>query len=168
MATSNTRQYRRLPSQLGAKAQKVGRPPWSDRRFAITWLLAPIIGVLLAFLIAVAVTAMGKMAQGTPRFYLVALSYTYLLASLMCMPAYAIGVGGYWWMTRNAEEKRIGYLWWIPVFSALWGWFPSVLFPQGGDVGMGKLFVMMAGTVFVLSLIWILVVRAVLYIWKKV
>ncbi len=65
-----------------------------DRRAALWLLSVPLLAALVAFAIAVIATLMGEMAQGSPRFYAAALSFSTLLLSVMLLPAYLLSLAG--------------------------------------------------------------------------
>jgi len=144
-------------------------PRWSltDRGAALAILALPFALAALAFLLAVITTAMGEMAQGTLRFYLAAFSYWYLMTCLMCLPAYAIGYGWYWWKTKSSDADLAKPLLWLPLLAAAFVWFPAVLFPQLTGQGRVQVFLLLAGASLLVGYLWVAFVRFILRVWRK-
>ncbi len=138
----------------------------ATRSASLAILSLPFALTALAFLLAVITTAMGEMARGTFRFYVAAFSYSYLVVCLMCLPAYAISYGWYWWRTKNSKTDLDKPLLWMPVIAAAFVWFPYVLFPLNG-MGRMEIFLVLAGANLVFGYLWIAVVRFILRIWRK-
>lgn len=134
---------------------------WSltTRRAALAILSLPFALAVLAFMLAVITTAMGEMTQGTPRFYFAALSYSYLIACLMCLPAYAISYGWYWWKTRGYDADLGKPLLWMPLIAAAFVWFPAVLFPQLAGTERMQVFLLLAGSSLVVGYLWMAIVH---------
>ena len=160
--------YRQMHAPPFGSATPVPRWSLTDRGAALAILSLPFALAALAFLLAVITTAMGEMAQGTLRFYLAAFSYSYLMACLMCLPAYAIGYGWYWWNTKGGDVDLGKPLLWMPLIAAAFVWFPAVLFPQLTGTGRVQVFLLLAGASLVVGYLWVAVVRFILRVWRKV
>jgi len=166
--TETMKPYRQMHAPPFGSATPAPRWSLTDRGAALAILSLPFALAALAFLLAVITTTMGEMAQGTLRFYLAAFSYSYLMACLMCLPAYAIGYGWYWWKTKGGDADLGKPLLWMPLIAAAFVWFPAVLFPQLTGTGRVQVFLLLAGASLVVGYLWVAVVRFILRVWRKV
>lgn len=162
------RPYRQMHAPPFGSATPAPRWSLTDRSAALAILSLPFALAALAFLMAVITTAMGEMAQGTLRFYFAAVSYLYLVAFLMCCPAYAIGYGWYWWKTKGGDADLGKPLLWMPLIAAAFVWFPAVLFQQLTGTSKVKVFLLLAGASLVVGYLWVAVVRFILRVWRQV
>ncbi|NIF27681.1 hypothetical protein F3J44_15025 [Pantoea sp. Tr-811] len=151
-----------------------GQRAVADRRVAL-WLLAvPLMGVLIAFAIAVVATAMGEMPKGSPRFYAAALSFSALLLSVMLLPAYLLSLGWFAWWTRGGDLRRLRLgLWIAPLVALLFAWFPATLFPGLKPLGQEAIdplrIYLLAGMLsLVLGYAWSVIVFVILRYWRNV
>ena len=129
----------------------------------LLWL-GPVLAVAGAFVFGVLVQALGLVGaakHGGLLGNLGGMALTVLIAGLLCMPGYVIGVIWYGWQTRSKEEHSAANssLWAIPFVSLTMCWMPAVLIPKL-DVGVR---VQVAGFTVLLMLLfgylWVLVVR---------
>jgi len=145
-----------------------------DRRAALWLLLVPLLGALLAFVIAVAATMMGEMAEGSPRFYAAALSFSVLLFSVILLPAYLLSVGWYAWWTHGADHRRLRLgLWLVPLVALLVAWFPVTLVPGLKPLGQDtidplRMYLLAGALTLILGYAWSLIVFVILRFWRDV
>lgn len=145
----------------------------SDRTAALALLSAPFTIALIAFVLAVLTTVLGEMDKGSARFYTAAFSYTFLISSVMALPAYLAGYGWYWWWTKDRDDRIATGLWIAPLVATLFAWFPATLFPAPGKLGDPavnpfQIYLLMAALTLVFGYIWALVVRVILRLWRKI
>ena len=151
-----------------------GMSGMDDRRAALRLLLVPLVGALIAFAFAVAATAMGEMAEGSPRFYAAAFSYSLLLLSVMLLPAYLLSLGWYAWWTRAGEAHRLlRGLWLAPLVAVLLAWFPATLFPGLKPLGQDAIdplrtYLLAGSGTLLLGYGWSAVVFVILRYWRNV
>jgi len=130
-------------------------------------LALPIALAALGFALSVATTVMGEMAKGSPRFYTAALSFTYLMACVIFLPAYTGAYGWFWWRTKAQGADIVKSLWLMPLVASALIWFPSLLLPHESAVSKLQLyFFLVAGTLLV-GYAWVAVARLILYFWRK-
>ncbi|WDM58754.1 hypothetical protein K4A76_20295 [Pseudomonas sp. NEEL19] len=145
-----------------------------DRRAALWLLSVPLWVALVAFTIAVAATLMGEMAEGSPRFYIAALSFSALLLSVMLLPAYLLSLGWFAWWTRDGDQRRLRRgLWLAPLVALLFAWFPATLAPGLQPLGQDAMdplrtYLLVGILVLLLGYAWSAIVSVVLRYWRDV
>ncbi|ADR62046.1 MULTISPECIES: hypothetical protein [Pseudomonas] len=159
---------------LPPPAVKPGFRAVGDRRAALWLLSVPLLVALVAFTIAVVATLMGEMAQGSPRFYAAALSFSALLLSVMLLPAYLLSLGWYAWWTRGGDHRqlRLG-LWLAPLVALLFAWFPATLVPGLQPLGQDAMdplrtYLLAGILVMLLGYAWSSIVFVILRYWRDV
>lgn len=145
----------------------------TDRSAALLLLAGPFVIALIAFVLAVVVTMLGEMESGSMRFYTAAFSYSFLISSVMTLPAYLIGYGWYFWWSKAAVSRITTGLWILPLVAALAAWFPATLFPapsklDSAGINSFQVYLMMAALTLTLGYLWAAVVRVVLRVWRKI
>lgn len=140
----------------------------SDRGAALALLAIPFGLALIAFFLSVGTTAMGEMVKGSARFYIAAFSYTFLMSSLIVLPAYMLAYGWYWWRTKPTDTNLVKALWMMPLIAAALVWFPAGFIPQGLAIDKFKVYLLLAGCTVVLGYAWIGVVRSILRFWRNI
>lgn len=147
---------------------RVSSSPISDRGAALALLAFPMGLALLAFILSVGTTAMGEMAKGSVRFYTAAFAYTFLMSSLMGLPAYIASYGWFWWRTKVHDTDLCKALWLMPLIAAAFVWFPALLFPQGKGISRIQVYLLLAGGTLVIGYAWVAIVRLIFRFWRKV
>ena len=140
--------------------------PETDRTSLFACLLSPIILAVVAFILAVGLTATSVPTQGTARSTIAALSFVYLTIALTWLPAYSFALAWFWVKTRN-DEVIFSRLYWIPVIQTLFIWFPTIFFL---DVPIAQKLRMLPSwgiASVVLGFIFIGLIRGVFYLWKR-
>lgn len=161
--------YALPPPAVGSGLARVG-----DRRAALWLLSVPLLATLAAFAIAVIATLMGEMAEGSPRFYAAALSFSALLLSVMLLPCYLLSLGWYAWWTRDGEARRLRHgLWLAPLVALLFAWFPATLVPGLKPLGQDAIdplrTYLLAGVLaLLLGYAWSVIVYAILRYWRNI
>lgn len=140
----------------------------SDRGAALALLAFPMGLAFLAFIISVGTTAMGEMAKGSVRFYTAAFAYTFLMSSLMGLPAYIASYGWFWWRTKAHDADLCKNLWLMPLIAAVFVWFPALLFPQSKGIGRIQVYLLLAAGTVVIGYAWVAIVRLIFRFWRKV
>ena len=143
---------------------------WSqpDRKASLVILTFPFALGLIAFLLAIITTALGGVPQGTPRFYMAAFSFSYLVIGLLYLPAYAISYGWFWWATRDDITDLGKKLLWMPLVAAVFVWFPAIFFRQVVDAGLLQAVLLLIVISLIVGYLWIGIARLILYVWRKV
>lgn len=143
---------------------------WSqtDRKASLVILTFPFALGLIAFLLAIITTALGSVPQGTPRFYMAAFSFSYLVIGLLYLPAYAISYGWFWWATRDDIADLGKRLLLMPLVAAVFVWFPAIFFRQVADAGLLQAVLLLIGISLIVGYLWIGIARLILYVWRKV
>jgi|SRR5471030_26226 len=138
----------------------------TDRGAMLATLALPGILMVIAFLIAIALTAFGVPTLGTLRSTVAAVAYLYLTLCVMWLPAYCIAFAWYWWASRD-DAVLLQRLWFLPLVEALFVWFPSILF---ADIAHGqRIQVLMPFvlTAIVSGYVWVGLVRLLFYVWRR-
>lgn len=139
----------------------------TDRALLMTGLSLPLLFALIAFVLAVALTAFGAPTVGTARSTIAGLAYVYLMMCLMWLPAYAAGCGWFWWATRGEDDNLLKRLYTMPWISALFVWFPALFFTPITLADKARMYPMLAATVIIASYIWIGLVRFIFHVWRQ-
>jgi len=144
-----------------------------DRGAALALLSAPFAIALITFVLAVLTTMLGEMEKGSARFYTAAFSYTFLISSVMALPAYLAGYGWYWWWTKESDDRLTTGLWFAPLVATLFAWFPATLFPATGKLGAPAInpfqtYLLIAALTLVLGYLWASLVRVILRLWRNI
>lgn len=141
---------------------------FSDIQAARALLVIPVGLALISFVIAAIASSFGEMTQGTLRFYVGAFSYAFVAGSFLILPAYLISLAWFWWSTKNDDHNMKRNLWLTPLVTCVFVWFPAVALPKvSGIETMMKTYFLLVGISLVLGYVWIAIVRAVLYFWRK-
>lgn len=144
----------------------------TDRGAALLLLAGPFVIALIAFVLAVVTTLLGEMDKGSVRFYVAAFSYSFLISSVMTMPAYLVGYGWYYWWSKAADRRITAGLWIMPLVATLFAWFPATIFPSLDKLGAGvnpfQVYLMMAALTLAFGYLWSVLVRAILRFWRKI
>lgn len=160
--------HMRVPPFGATSSLSVSEWSRTDRTASLVILTLPFALALIAFLLAIITTALGSVPQGTPRFYMAAFSFTYLVAGLLYLPAYAISYGWFWWATRDDISDLGKKLFWMPLVAAAFVWFPAILFRQLADAGLLQAVLLLLGISLIVGYLWIGIARLILYVWRKV
>lgn len=138
----------------------------TDRGALLACLSAPILLTVVAFVVAVSLTAFGVPKIGTARSTVAAMSYLYLTLAVMWMPGYAIALGWYWWITRD-HDRLLQRLYKLPLVEAIFVWFPSLVFIEATTAQRLRMYAVFALTAVALGYMWIGVVRGTFYLWRR-
>lgn len=141
---------------------------FSERGIVLTLLAMPMAITLIAIILAAITTAMGEMAKESIRFYIAAYAYTFLMSSLMGLPAYVAAYGWFWWSTKRTDSNLIKSIWWLPLHAVAFVWFPALILPQVAQIGRGKVYVFLAAITLVFGYTWVAIVRFILRFWRKI
>lgn len=139
----------------------------SDRA-ALLWCLSPpIVLAVLAFVLAVALTAQGAPQIGTLRSGLAAAAYVYLALGAVGLPAYAVGLLWFWWATRSADSELLQRLFTMPLVTAAFIWMPSLAISQASLAIRFKMLFVFAIAALICGYLWAGLVRLVFYAWRR-
>jgi hypothetical protein len=141
----------------------------SDRALLLTWLAVPVGLVLVAFVLAVALTAFGTPTIGTLRSTAAGLSYVYLTIGLVWLPAYLAACAWLWWTTHDDDtrEDLFKKLYALPLIAAALVWFPSLYFTPGPFGQKARMFPLLAVFAVVGGYLWVGLIRLIFRIWRR-
>ncbi len=142
-------------------------PVVEDRSALLRCLCIPLVLTLVAFSIAVALTAFSVPTVGTTKSTVAGLAYVYLMMALMWVPSYLVGLAVFWWNTRHSDDKLLFNLYIMPLVCALFIWFPSLVMGDATREQRMQMLVPLVGTGVILGYVWIGLVRLMYYVWRK-
>ena len=138
----------------------------TDKGAAFACLASPFAVLIIAFVLAVTLTAFGVPKTGTARSTIAALSYLYLTLAVMWLPAYCVALGWLWWATR-AEETVFSRMYFLPLILALAIWFPALTFTDVPAAQRLRLYPGFALAAIASGYVWLGLVRLMFYVWRR-
>ena len=141
----------------------------SDRNVMLLCLSIPFLLAVVAFVLAVALTAFGAPTVGTLRSTTAGFAYVYLTLGLMWLPAYLVACGWFWWATHDdgGEENLLKRLMKVPLVGAAFIWFPAVFFTPVSLGDKARIFPALAVFAIVGGYIWVGLIRLMFRAWRR-
>jgi len=140
----------------------------TERTLVLLCLSIPVLMLLVAFVLAIALTAFGVPKIGTLRSAVAGFAYVYLTLGMVWLPAYLVGCGWFWWTTRDAEaqENLSKPLYRLPLIVAAFIWFPSLFFAPASLSQKAGLFPVLAIVAVIGGYLWVGSVRLMSKNWR--
>jgi hypothetical protein len=135
----------------------------SDRGALLACLSVPFAAALLAFIIAVALTAFGVPLVGTVRSSVAGFAFVYLTLCFMGLPAYGAGCVWYWWATRGDDSRLLMQLYALPLIAAVFAWFPGLAFIDAPLIQRARIYPTFAIPALIVGYLWIAMVRMIFF-----
>jgi hypothetical protein len=126
----------------------------------------PLVLAVVSFAIAVFMTATGMYRHGTISSVVAATSILYLTLGMTWLPGYAISLVWFWYVTRH-DKPLFPSIYWVPVIQSLLIWFPSLLLVDVPFTQKLRMLPAWAFASLILGYVWIAIVRAIFYFWKR-
>ena len=141
----------------------------SDRSLLLLGLSLPVLLALVAFVLAVALTAFGVPQIGTLRSTTAGLACVYLTIGLMWLPAYLVACAWFWWATRDdeAQDNLFKRLFTMPLIGAAFVWFPSLYFTPVPLAQKARMFPLLALAAIIGGYLWVGLVRLMFRAWRR-
>ncbi len=140
----------------------------SDRSVLLLCLSIPVVLAIVAFVLAVGLTAFGVPPKvGTMRSTTAGFAYVYLTLGLMWLPPYLVGCFWFWWSTRDDENSLFKRLFTMPLISSAFSWFPALYFTPVPLANKVRMFPMLALSAMIGGFIWVGLVRLIFHAWRR-
>jgi hypothetical protein len=141
----------------------------SDRSALLACLSIPFAAALLAFIIAVGLTAFGVPIVGTARSSVAGFAFVYLILCFIWLPAYGAACAWYWWATRGDDSRLLMQLYALPLIAAVFAWFPGLAFIDAPLLQRARIYATFAIPAIIVGYVWVGIVRLMFFSirWRK-
>lgn len=141
----------------------------SDRGAIILCLTAPFIVTAISFCITVGWVAFLSATHGdmSSRPLPTVIAYLVVTFSVMVLPAYTAGCGWWIWATRDENANLVKQLWFLPLISTLFVWFPTLTMAEVEMTYRLQMFPVLIAISLLSGYIWIGLVRLAFYFWRQ-